>query len=51
MGKLKKIGEICGYDDHNIKDVIETLEKQGFTVVDDDKSNSGWKTFHILKVE
>ena len=51
MAKLKKIGEICGYDDHNIKEVIKTLENQGFIVVDDDKSNAGWKTYHILKEE
>ena len=50
MTKFKKIGEIYGYDDHNIKDEIEHLEKQGIIVVDDDKSNAGWKTYHILKV-
>lgn len=49
MAKFKKIGEIRGYDDHNIKEVIEILENQGFTVVDDDKSDTGWKTYHILK--
>lgn len=51
MTKLKKICEIRGYEDCNTKNVIETLENQGFTVVDDDKSNTGWKTYHILKEE
>lgn len=49
MAKLKKIGEIGCYGKDDIKDVIETLEKQGFTVIDNDERETGWKTYHILK--
>lgn len=49
MTKLEKIAEIKGYSDKSTKEVIEILENKGFMVVDDDKLDSGWKTFHILK--
>lgn len=49
MAKLKKIGEIRGFDRELSKGVLETLENQGFLVVDDDENDDGWKTYHILK--
>lgn len=49
MTKLEKIAEIKGYLDKSTKEVIETLENKGFVIVDDDRSDTGWKTFHILK--
>lgn len=49
MAKLKKIGEIHGYKLDNIKEVTETLEKQGFVVVDDNELEESWKTYHILR--
>ena len=51
MTKFKKIGEIRGSERDGIKEVLETLEKQGFMVVDDDEHDTGWKTYHILKEE
>ena len=33
----------------NIKEVAETLEKQGFVVVDDNELEESWKTYHILR--
>ena len=36
MTKFKKIGEIQGFERDGIKEVLETLEKQGLMVVDDD---------------
>lgn len=51
MAKFKKIGEIRGFDRELSKGVIETLENQGFSVVDDDENDDGWKTYHILKEE
>ena len=49
MTKLKKIGEIQGYKQDNIKEVAEALEKQGFVVVDDNELEESWKTYHILR--
>ena len=49
MTKFKKIGEIHGYKQDNIKEVAETLEKQGFVVVDDNELEESWKTYHILR--
>lgn len=49
MTKLEKFAEIKGYSDKSTKEVIETLENKGFVVVDDDKLDTGWKTFHVLK--
>ena len=49
MTKFKKIGEIHGYKQDNIKEVAETLEKQGFVVVDDNEREESWKTYHILR--
>ena len=51
MTKFKKIGEIQGFERDGIKEVLETLEKQGLMVVDDDEHDIGWKTYHILKEE
>ena len=47
--KFKKIGEIHGYKQDGIKEVAETLEKQGFVVVDDNELEESWKTYHILR--
>lgn len=49
MEKLKKIGEISCYGKDGIREVLETIEKQGFVVVDDNERETGWKTYHILK--
>lgn len=49
MEKLKKIGEISCYGKDGISEVLETIEKQGFVVVDDNERDTGWKTYHILK--
>lgn len=49
MVKLEKFAEIKGYSDKSTKEVIEILENKGFVVVDDDKLDTGWKTFHVLK--
>ncbi len=37
MTKFKKIREIHGYRQDNIKAVAETLEKQDYVVVDDNE--------------
>ena len=49
MTKFKKTGEIHGYKQDNIKEVVETIEKQGFVVVDDNEFEESWKTYHILR--
>ena len=49
MTKFKKIGEIHGYKQDGIKEVAETLEKQGFVVVDDNELEESWKTYYILR--
>ena len=49
MTKLEKFAEIKGYSDKSTKEVIETLENKWFVVVDDDKLDTGWKIFHVLK--
>ena len=49
MTKLEKFAEIKRYSDRSRKEIIETLENKGFVVVDDDKLDTGWKTFHVLK--
>lgn len=49
MAKFKKIGEIHGFQKDIAKEVLETLEKQGLLIVDDDERNEDWKVYHILK--
>lgn len=49
MTKLKKIGEIRGFERELSKGVLEALENQGFLVVDDDENDDHWKIYHILK--
>ena len=49
MAKFKKIGEIQGYEQDNIKEIVRILEKQGFVVVDDNELEESWKTYHILR--
>lgn len=49
MAKFKKIGEIHGFKNDIDKEVLETLEKQGLLIVDDDERNEDWKVYHILK--
>ena len=48
MEKLKKIAVISGYYDSEVIKVVESLEKQGFIVVDDDENEFGWKTWHVM---
>ena len=49
MTKFKKIGEIHGFKEDIDKEVLETLEKQGFVVVDDNELEESWKTYHVLR--
>lgn len=51
MTKFKKIGEIHGFKKDIDKEVLETLENQGLSIVDDDERNEDWKLYHILKEE
>lgn len=51
MGYFKKIVEIRAYPNNSTKQFIEMLENKGFIVVDDDESDSGWKTYHVLRNE
>lgn len=49
MEKLKKIGEIQGFDYDDICEVIEILEKQGFVVTDNNLSETNWNSYYIFK--
>ena len=49
MEKLKKVGELQGFDYDDICEVIEVLEKQGFVVTDNDLSETNWNSYNILK--
>lgn len=49
MAKFKKIGEIQGYEQDNIKEVVRILEKQGFMLVDGDEDDDDLKTYDILR--
>lgn len=51
MEKLKKVGELQGFDYDDICEVIEVLEKQGFVVTDNDLSETNWNSYNILKKE
>ena len=51
MTKFKKIGEIQGYKQDRIEEVVKALENQGFLVVDDNEYEESWKTYHILREE
>lgn len=44
MEKLRKIGEINGWWQTDIVEVVKPIEKQGFIVVDDNEDNDNWKT-------
>lgn len=48
MEKLKKIAVISGYCDSEAIKVVESLEKQGFIVVDDDENEIGYKTWYVM---
>lgn len=48
MEKLKKIGEINGWGQTGVVEIVKTLEKQGFIVVDDNEDNDNWKTWHVI---
>ena len=51
MEKLRKIGEINGWGQTDVDEIVKTLEKQGFIVVDDNEDNDNWKTWHgMVKV-
>ena len=49
MEKIKKVGELQGFDYDDICEVIEVLEKQGFVVTDNDLSETNWNSYNILK--
>ena len=49
MEKLKKIGEIQGFDYDDICEVIGILEKQGFVVTDNNLSETNWNSYYIFK--
>lgn len=44
MEKLRKIGEINGWGQTDVVEIVKTLEKQGFIVVDDNEDKDNWKT-------
>lgn len=48
MEKLRKIGEINGWGQTDVVEIVKTLEKQGFIVVDDNEDNDNWKTWHVM---
>ena len=48
MEKLRKIGEINGWGQTDVVEIVKTLEKQGFFVVDDNEDNDNWKTWHVM---
>lgn len=48
MEKLRKIGEINGYEQTDVVEIVKTLEKQGFIIVDDNEDNDSWKTWHVM---
>ena len=49
MEKLKKVGELQGFDYDDICEVIEGLEKLGFVVTYNDLSETNWNSYNILK--
>lgn len=50
-GKIKKIGEINGWGQTDVVEIVKTLEKQGFIVVDDNEDNDNWKTWYVMVKE
>lgn len=48
MEKLRKIGEINGWGQTDVVEIVKTLEKQGFIVVDDNEDKDNWKTWHVM---
>ena len=48
MEKLRKIGEINGWGQTDVVEIVKALEKQGFIVVDDNEDNDSWKTWHVM---
>ena len=48
MDKLRKIGEINGFGETDVVEIVKALENQGFIVVDDNEENDNWKTWHVL---
>ena len=48
MEKLRKIGEINGWGQTDVVEIVKALEKQGFIVVDDNEDNDNWKTWHVM---
>ena len=49
MEKIKKVGELQGFDYDDICEVIEGLEKLGFVVTYNDLSETNWNSYNILK--
>lgn len=48
-GKIKKNRRnqrLGGQTD--VVEIVKTLEKQGFIVVDDNEDNDNWKTWHVM---
>ena len=48
MEKLRKIGEIKGLGQTDAVEIVKTLEKQGFIIVDDNEYDDNWKTWHVM---
>ena len=48
MEKLRKIGEINGWGQTDVVEIVKALEKQGFIVVDDNEDNDSCKTWHVM---
>lgn len=49
MADFYKIGEIQGFEENGVCEIVKTLKNQGFTVVDDNEDEDNWKTYHVLK--
>ena len=52
MEKLRKIGEIKGFESKELKELLESIENKGFQVLWDDKrtgSEITWKIYKTIK--
>lgn len=47
-GKIKKNRRNQRLGQTDVVEIVKTLEKQGFIVVDDNEDNDNWKTWHVM---
>lgn len=47
-GKIKKNRRNQRLGQTDVAEIVKTLEKQGFIVVDDNEDNDNWKTWHVM---